>query len=47
METEMKNLAWFLILDNNSSLGKSSGAYKLNTIKEYREMNVLPRFSKY
>ena len=45
MEGRMED--WFLVLDNNSTLTKTWGAYKLETIMNLKEMNLLPRCSKY
>ncbi len=44
---DMKDRDWFLILDNHSTLSKSSGAYKLDTIMNFKEMNTLSKYSKH
>jgi hypothetical protein len=44
---ESKKEDWFLVLDNRSMLAKNWGAYKLDTIMNFKEMNILPRCTKY
>ena len=34
---------WFLVLDDDSELSKTMGAYELKTIMKCREMNILPK----
>lgn len=44
LEMENDKTSWLLILNNSSWLGKTHGAYTLDTISKYSEMMVLPRF---
>jgi len=40
---EIKDRTWFLILDRSSLLSKTSGAFKLKTIMNCREMNLISK----
>lgn len=42
----MNNHIWFLIIEPGSALSKTWGAYRLNTLMKFKEMNVLSKCSK-
>ena len=44
---ESNNETWFLVLDKDSNLLKTMGAYKLKTIMNCKEMNILPKHNKH
>ena len=43
---DMNKRIWFLVLDDSSMLSKTRGAYKLKTIMNFKEMNILSKCCK-